>query len=154
MKIKFRIFIIGVFNGHPHYKRATSACNYKFKQLSSANQPNFLNESEPTNATTSSTAKHANAAAARLTTADATEPSIPTITAANWLEPRHVDANGRISPTNASKSGSLGRLKVQGTKRASSLGLRRKLAKGLLLAGSIQACKSGRVQHLPGCHQH
>ena len=58
------------------------------------------------------------------------------LTTAFRLEPRTVDDDA-----NASKFRSPGRLKAQRTKGAPPIGLRRKLAKGLLPAGPIQACE-------------
>ena len=67
--------------------------------------------------------------------------------------PNSLDATklGHAGP-NASISRSLGWLKAQRTKGTSTIGLCRKLAKGLLPAGPIQACEIRGIQHLSGCH--
>ena len=72
-------------------------------------------------------------------------------TTAFRLEPRNTEHDDAV--INASKFRSPGRLKAQRTKGAPPIGLRRKLAKGLLPTGPIQACKAARFQCLPSSHQ-
>lgn len=77
------------------------------------------------------------------------EPShLPT---AIWLEPRNIADDA--TAIDASKFRSPGWLKAQRTTGAPPIGLRRKSAQGLLLAGPIQAREGVGLQRLPGDHQ-
>ena len=121
---------------------------YYFKQsrISKQNESDtFLIDKPATNA-------RSNAMAAAIAADDAyATDDPPRRAAAIWLEPRNFADDA--SAIDASKFRSPGWLKVQGTTGAPPIGLCRKLAKGLLLAGPIQARKGARLQCLPSNHQ-
>ena len=76
-------------------------------------------------------------------------------------EPRRFTAAVRLEPGTdndalaiaASKFRSPGRLEVHRTKGAPPIGLRRKLAQGLLPVGPIQTREATRLRSLPSVHQ-